>query len=783
MARQLVDERSIQAESHLTHRNDKPILSRDLMDYTIAHARSAIAVLDRDLTYRYVSRGYLKKYKVKDKNIIGKSHYDIFPNLSQKWKDILQRSLSGEVLSQEEESYFKEDGSISWLRWEYRPWYESNGSIGGIIIYNEIINEHKTIEETSRESGKIVKFSANALKKKKSKNPDGSEIKVHKAEPPRIKTFGFSSREEFRKHRVTDLYKNPYDIFRYNKKLLKDAALKKDQLPFQGNNSTSFPGSAAAGVKNDVTYYDALLDDITRSNQKDVSIRHDEEKYHTMLGANPDPVVVYDIAGRIVYFNPAFTRLFGWSLGERRGEKNDTFVPEEAWSETNLMIDKVLAGEEFHNFETCRRNKKGEIIPVSISGTICKDQNGHPIGSIINLRDISYQQKIKARLEKFEKNEAIGTLAGGIAHDFNNILFPILGYTEMLLEDIPENSPYQKNLNNIYNSAIRAKELVNQILTFSREEKNELKRIKIQPIIKETLTFIRSTIPTTIEIQQDINPDGGVIKSDSTQIHRIVMNLSTNAYHAMEETGGKLKVSLKEIKLRKQDLITPDMIPGVYACLTVADTGVGMDKALLEKIFDPFFTTKAIGKGTGLGLSAVHGIVTSMNGAIQVHSEPGKGTQFYVYLPVEKTLSKKEQKTGLKTQIQGGAEQILLVDDEADILTMEQQMLERLGYHVFSCSGSIEALEVFRDSPDKFDLVITDMTMPDMTGDKLSVELIKIRPDIPILICTGFNKLLSEEKIKTLGIHGLLFKPIIMKVLAQKIRTVLEKNKNCSSHC
>ncbi|WP_442875423.1 hybrid sensor histidine kinase/response regulator [Desulfobacula sp.] len=371
--------------------------------------------------------------------------------------------------------------------------------------------------------------------------------------------------------------------------------------------------------------------------------------------------------------------------------------------------------------------------------------------------------------------EAIGTLAGGIAHDFNNILFPILGYADMLIEDVPEDSPFLKGLNGIYTSALRASELVKQILTFSRQEGSELTLMKTQPIIKEALKLIRSTIPATIKIKHYIRADCNAIKADPTQIHQIVMNLATNAYHAMEKTGGELKVSLKEIELGEYDVITPDMIPGAYACLTIADTGKGMNKNLTEKIFDPFFTTKEIGKGTGMGLSVVHGIVMSMNGAIQVYSEPGKGTQFHVYLPVEKNLSEK-QVTHSKIEIQGGTERILLVDDEEEIIAMEKQILERLGYQVTSRTGSVEALETFWADPDKFDLVITDMAMPNMPGDKLATGLIEIRSDIPILVCTGFSETMSEEKAASLGIKGFLMKPIVKKDLARKIREVLDEN-------
>jgi PAS domain S-box-containing protein len=384
------------------------------------------------------------------------------------------------------------------------------------------------------------------------------------------------------------------------------------------------------------------------------------------------------------------------------------------------------------------------------------------------------KEKLKSKLVQAQKMEAIGTLAGGIAHDFNNILFPIMGHTEMLLGDVPGDSPFKNSLNSIYTGALRARDLVKQILTFSRQERSELKLIKIKPVVMETLKFIRSSIPATIDIKQDIDTDCGVIKADPTQIHQIVMNLTTNAYHAMEKTGGELKVSLKEIELSEYDLITPDMTPGAYACLTVADTGAGMDTNLTGKIFNPFFTTKEKGKGTGMGLSVVHGIVNGMGGTIHVYSEPGKGSKFHVYIPMEKGSFEK-QVISSKAEIPGGTEQILLVDDENDIITMERQILERLGYRVTSRTSSIEALEAFRANPDRFDLIITDMAMPNMPGDKLSAELVKICPDIPILLCTGFSENMSEEQATSLGIKGFLLKPIVMKDLAQKIREVLDE--------
>jgi signal transduction histidine kinase len=398
---------------------------------------------------------------------------------------------------------------------------------------------------------------------------------------------------------------------------------------------------------------------------------------------------------------------------------------------------------------------------------------------LLSLTDITQRkraeqerQRLESQLHQSQKMESIGTLAGGIAHDFNNILFPVMGFTEMLLEDTPEDDPIRDSLEQIYNGTLRAKDLVQQILTFARQKDGEFKLMQMQPMVKEAIKLIRSTIPTTIGIQQNIQTDCRPIKADPTQIHQIVMNLATNAYHAMEEKGGKLTILLNEMEFTEDDLVSLDISSGVYACLTIQDTGRGMNKALTQKIFDPFFTTKGKDKGTGMGLSVVHGIVKNMSGAIRVYSEPGKGTQFNIYLPVVQTRSE-QQLTDITEPIQTGTEHILLVDDEVTIVEMEQAMLERLGYKVTTRSSSIDALEAFRANPDKFDLIITDMAMPNMAGDKLSVEINQIRPDIPILLCTGFSEIISEEKAKSLGINGFLLKPVISRDLSQKIRDVL----------
>ncbi|SDU16345.1 response regulator [Desulfobacula phenolica] len=482
----------------------------------------------------------------------------------------------------------------------------------------------------------------------------------------------------------------------------------------------------------------------------------------------------------IIWPHASWTSISGKALSEKETlYSNEPFrVPEGHIQITRILnVPIIHRGNVIGNIMVGNKKTDYDNSDVQLMESIA----GH-LAPLLNAKlqkdkQTKERKMLEAQLQQAQRMESIGTLAGGIAHDFNNILFPIVGHTEMLLEDVPESSLWRDDLNEIYIGALRARDLVKQILTFSRQESIELILTKTQPIIKEVLKLIRSTIPTTIEIKQNIETDCGLVKADPTQIHQIMMNLTTNAYHSMQDIGGELTVSLKEVELSRNNVIIPDMLPGTYACLTVADTGIGMDKNITEKIFDPFFTTKE--KGTGMGLSVVHGIVNRMGGTIRVYSEPGKGSEFNVYFPVARSSSE-EQDSLTKKIIQGGTERLLLVDDENAIILMEKRMLERLGYQITSCTDSIEALDVFHTNPDKFDLVITDMAMPNMPGDKLSAEMVRIRPDISILLCTGFSERISEEKAASLGIKGLLMKPIVMRDFAQKIRDVLDESVQAS---
>jgi len=371
------------------------------------------------------------------------------------------------------------------------------------------------------------------------------------------------------------------------------------------------------------------------------------------------------------------------------------------------------------------------------------------------------KRKLEEKLLQSQKMEAIGTLAGGIAHDFNNILSPIIGYTELLLSEMKENNSSRKRLNIVLNAAMRAKNLVQQILAFSRQNKTDKKPTAIQPAIKEVLTLLESVLPSTIEIVQNVDDKCGMVMADYTQLHQILMNLCTNAFQAMEKTGGKLKIDLEETDTG-------------YALLTICDTGKGIEEDALKRIFEPYFTTKDMEKGTGLGLSVVHGIVKEYGGEITVYSELGKGTIFKVYIPLIESCEVENSTPQILSEKSAG-KKILLVDDEEIIISVVSEILEQSGHYVTSFQSSSQALKKFQEDPSYFDLIVTDKTMPELTGLQLATEVQKTRKDIPIILCSGFIDFDLQEAAEKTGIVAVLQKPISMKVLTETVSNALNR--------
>lgn len=387
--------------------------------------------------------------------------------------------------------------------------------------------------------------------------------------------------------------------------------------------------------------------------------------------------------------------------------------------------------------------------------------------------DITDRKAAEENLRQSQKMESVGTLAGGIAHEFNNILGGIIGYAEIAKDDVPANSPVQESLDEILKFSIRARDIVRQILSFSRKGMKDMKPVQPHIIIKEELKVLRASIPATIEIRQNINERAGTIIADQTQLQQVGMNLCINAAHAMQGSGGVLEITFSPVAL---DAVTakqyPDLKPGSYVKLTVSDTGRGIDPKIIDKIFDPFFTTKKVGQGTGMGLSVVHGIVKDHGGAITVSSKLGQGTTFTLLFP--RVEDAKEEEVEFAAIIPTGTERILLVDDEQGLVVLAKIMLERLGYTVTAMTNPLETLDLFRKNPQDYDLVITDLTMPHLPGDRLAAEITSIRPEIPVIIATGYSNAVDDDKLKGIGIKAFIPKPYQKQELAKTIRLVLD---------
>ncbi len=519
--------------------------------------------------------------------------------------------------------------------------------------------------------------------------------------------------------------------------------------------------------------------DITDRKLAEETLREAEKKYRELADSLPQVIFEVDLNGNLTYLNRNAYSLFGYSPEEVRPGFNvlDAFVPADRERVARDIIENAQ-GEKVPRQEYMARKKDGTVFPVGIhANRVWRGQT--PIGVRGILIDLTAARraeeeklKLEAQLQQAQKMEAIGALAGGIAHDFNNILSAIIGYTELAaLNDA--SAACAAELNQALIAANRAKDLVKQILAFSRQTDEERAPVKVGAVVKEAIKFLRATIPSTIEIKIRIPEASGAVLANSVELHQIIMNLCTNAVHAIGEHGGVLEVDVQNIEIdqtQKKDFIELDT--GAFVRLSVKDTGYGMTPDVLERIFDPYFTTKEKGVGTGLGLAVVHGIVAKSGGAIKVKSTPGLGTTFHVYLPrVDRAAPHKVEPT---EPMVGGCERILFVDDEKMLVDIGGKILERLGYQVVSRTSPLEALELFRTKPDHFDLVVTDQTMPGMTGDVLAKELMRIRPNIPIVVCTGYSQGIDPERARQRGIKAFVMKPILIHDMAAAIRKALE---------
>jgi len=521
-----------------------------------------------------------------------------------------------------------------------------------------------------------------------------------------------------------------------------------------------------------------LEKEITDRKSIEKALRLSESRYRNLFDNINDCIFTHDLAGCLITANHATARMLEYEE-ELSGRRISDFLHPESAQFFHSTYTPQIERDGFYNGKWVYISGKGAERHIEVRSVLVEQENEEKYVSCVGrdiTESIAARRKVKnleQQLFQAQKMEAIGTLAGGIAHDFNNILSAISGHTELALMGIPEQIEGREHLESVMTACDRAIDLVRQILTFSRHTEQEKRPVNLSLIVKEVIKLLRASLPAFIDIKLDLKTEQGIIEANPSQIHQVLMNLATNAGHAMGDKSGILGIGLSNLDIDSASAgFYPDLLPGPHLRLTVSDTGHGIPAENMARIFDPYFTTKEKEQGTGLGLSVAHGIIKSCKGAISVYSEPGRGSAFHIYLP---RVTPDGHGLSLKTMEPPltGEGWILFVDDEQILIDIGKQMLERLGYEVLTRTGSYDALELFRQQPDQIDLVITNMTMPNMTGDKLAQQLMEIRPDILIILCTGFSEMMTEKRAKDMGIHAFIMKPFNFHELAKTVHRVL----------
>ena len=660
----------------------------------------------------------------------------------------------------------------------------TQGDIATATLFADLawdIAQQKRMDEALRESE--VKYRTIFENASEGIFQTTTEGRILNANPSLARMFGFSSPKEMIEG-LTDigqeLYVNPNDRQKLLQMLREHNSVGGVEAEMRRKDGSTFWISiyihSVRDAAGNIAYLEGTNADITGRKQAEEKIRESEIRFKAQYHGSPTPTFTWRKIGEdfvlddynnaaSVVTNGGVSQFIGKTADEMYHNQKDILQDLHRCFDEKTVLKKELQSEHF---------MPGRLLILTYTFV------PHDL-IMVHLEDITENKKAEedrkiyeARLMRSQKLEAIGTLAGGIAHDFNNILSAIIGYSELAQDDLPEDSTVQQSIREVLKAAERAKELVKQILTFSRQRETERRPVKIDLIIKEALKLLRSSIPSTISITERIDTSSGTVFADPTHIHQVIMNLCTNAYHAMLPNGGDLTLSLEQLYLDSGFILKhPPLRDGPHLCLIISDTGSGMDQETMNRIFDPFFTTKEKGKGTGLGLATVHGIVTDLGGAIFVTSTIGRGSSFEVYLPIYEEESD-ELENFIEAPPQGKGESILLVDDEEAILNFSKTMLEQLGYKVKSISSSIEALKIFRSAPDKLDLVITDQTMPGMTGSALATEILTIRPDMPIILMTGYSETITPEEVVAQGIKEYIEKPFTKNIIAAAIHRSLK---------
>jgi PAS domain S-box-containing protein len=770
--RDITERKKMEQELALRERECRTLLE-SIPDFVVRY--------DPDLRRTYVNSAWEKASGLSAAEVVNVPHTDI-PRVpvpaADEYVEKLRQVLGTGAAQAIEFTWVNADGARLFLDYLIVPEFDPCGKISGLLAVGRDITGRKQTEEALRKSEKkwrniLVNIPQIGVSL-------DSQAKIVFANKHFLKLTGWEQEEIIGKNWF-DLFipennraavRSVFRAIMEQNDLLDYSIYENDILLKTGETrNVDWFNVLTRDARGDIVDVTCLGVDLTEQRVAEKEKRESEEKYRSMMESFVEPLYICSPNFTVEYLNPAMIRRIG---RDATGERCYSALHGLDAKCNECVFDQVLRGEKV---ETTIKSPLDQR-DYRVTHMPLKDQNG-TISKMTIFRDItdylqavSEKEKAQAYLMHAEKMEAIGTLAGGIAHDFNNILSSIIGFAELALDEVKKGTTLEDSLQEVHAAGKRAKELVNQILAFARQADEEKSPVQPARIAKEVLKFIRSAIPATIAIRQEIASDA-LIMGDATQVHRVLMNLCTNAAQAMEDTGGVLTVGLQEVSVDKRHVLRRvGLKPGDYIEIAVSDTGVGIAPDNIGSIFEPYFTTKVPGEGTGMGLAMVHGIVESYGGKITVESRLGKGATFKIYLPV--TGKRSAGGPHASEQLPSGAERILFVDDELTITKMSSKILAQLGYSVTTRTSSIEALELFRAKPDAFDLVITDMTMPNLTGDELAIELMKIRPDIPVILSTGYSKKMSDETASEIGIKAFAYKPMVKADLAKTVRKVLD---------
>jgi PAS domain S-box-containing protein len=693
-----------------------------------------------------------------------------------------QLAWQANSVSRGEEAIHRPDGSTSVYDVVKAPIFEADGSRKALVVLGRDITERKRAETALRESEARMRAITDSAKEAIVMMNAAGLISYWNPAAERI--FGYASHEAMgvNLHRLIapSRYLRAYEAafaryLRTGQSSIQDAAIELQACRKDGREISVELSVAALSLQEGGQTL-GIVRDVTERKKTEEALRESEERFRTLHNASFGGILIHD-QGMILDCNQGASDLTGFSADQLVGMDVLLLIAPDWRDLARRNIERQC--EQPYDVEGLR--KDGTLYPLNIRGAAIPYKGR--VVRVTEFRDVTERKRaeaerksLQAQLIQAQKMEAIGTLAGGIAHDFNNILGAVIGYAEMARDGCPAGSDAARDLNRVLEAGHRAASLVKQILAFSRQIDTERVRVEPARIIKEAIALLRPILPSTIVVKQQVDDATASVFADPTQFHQIVMNLCTNAFHAMEQTGGTLEIALGECELSERDLkAQPEAAAGTFVALTVRDSGPGIPPEIRDKIFDPYFTTKEVGKGAGMGLAIIHGIVTTSGGFVVCDSELGKGTVFRVFFPA---LERGEAETPVAAApAPTGKEHILLVDDEEMLADMGQTMLERLGYEVTVRTSSLEALNAFQNQPDRFDAVITDQTMPGMTGLDLARRMLQIRPGMPIILCTGHSNLASEAQAKLYGIRGYAMKPLTKSAIATLLRQVLEEER------